>query len=190
VLHAGGVVALPTETYYGLAVDPFNKEAVSRLFALKRRPPDKPVLTLVESTGQLGLLAQTVPPQLSPLMERFWPGPLTIVFEAREEVPQVLTGYTGTIGVRISSHPVAARLVKEFGGPITATSANVSGQPAAVTAEEVIGQLGPDVDMVLDGGPTPGGAGSTIVALRENDLVIIRPGVIPAGDILAVAGRV
>ncbi|MEW6500934.1 MAG: L-threonylcarbamoyladenylate synthase, partial [Thermodesulfobacteriota bacterium] len=151
MIRAGGVVAFPTETYYGLAVDPFNREALSRLFALKRRPPDKPVLTLIESEAQLPLLARQVPKLYRPLMDAFWPGPLTLVFDAVPELPVILTGYSGTVGVRISSHPMARQLVAALGQPLTATSANYSGQPAAVTPDEVVAQLGLDVDLVLEG---------------------------------------
>ncbi|MFZ5762470.1 MAG: L-threonylcarbamoyladenylate synthase [Thermodesulfobacteriota bacterium] len=188
VIRAGGVVAFPTETYYGLAVDPFNREALSRLFALKRRPPDKPVLTLIESEAQLPLLARQVPKLYRPLMDAFWPGPLTLVFDAVPELPVILTGYSGTVGVRISSHPMARQLVAALGQPLTATSANYSGQPAAVTPDEVVAQLGLDVDLVLEGGATAGGPGSTIVGLGPEGLVELRPGVIPFAAILERAG--
>jgi len=184
-LRAGRVVAFPTETYYGLAVDPCNRQALSRLFALKRRPPDKPVLLLVEDRRQLLPLVCDVPPPFEILMRKFWPGPLTLVFPGKEILPDMLTGYRSTVGIRQSSHPVAERLVQAFGRPITATSANRSGEPAAVDAAGVIDQLGPDVDFVLDGGSTPGGLGSTIVGHEEGQVLLLRPGVIPFADILA-----
>lgn len=190
VLKAGGVVAFPTETYYGLAVDPFNREALSRLFALKRRPPDKPVLTLIEKEAQLSLLASHVPDCYRPLMAAFWPGPLTLVFDAVPSLPVILTGYTGTVGVRISSHPLARQLVAAAGQPLTATSANYSGLPPAVTPDEVVDQLGLDVDFVIQGGATAGGAGSTIVGLAEGgELLELRSGVISFAAVLEKAGR-
>lgn len=189
VLRAGGVVAFPTETYYGLAVDPFNPEALSRLFALKRRSSDKPVLTLIERREQLALLARRVPELYLPLMDAFWPGPLTLVFEAVPALPALLTGSTGTIGVRISSHPIARRLVAAAGQPLTATSANYSGQPPAVSPAEVMAQFGPRVDFVVQGGSTPGGGGSTLVGLSGNDLVELRSGVIPFAAILDQARK-
>ncbi|MFH7320656.1 L-threonylcarbamoyladenylate synthase [Desulfurivibrio sp. D14AmB] len=189
VIRAGGMVAFPTETYYGLAVDPFNREALSRLFAVKRRAPDKPILCLVHERGQLELLARRVPASYEPLITAFWPGPLTLIFEAREEVPLVLTGYSGTVGIRISSHPLATRLAAAFGGPISATSANLSGLPAAASAAEVTAQLGPDVDLVLDGGATPGGRGSTLVGLAGDEPVLIRPGVISQEELMEKSGR-
>ncbi|MFU8818829.1 MAG: L-threonylcarbamoyladenylate synthase [Desulfurivibrio sp.] len=189
VIRAGGMVAFPTETYYGLAVDPFNREALSRLFAVKRRAPDKPILCLVHDRSQLSLLAQRVPEPYEQLISTFWPGPLTLIFAAREEVPVVLTGYSGTVGVRISSHPLASRLAEAYGGPISATSANLSGLPAAASAAEVTTQLGPDVDLVLDGGPTPGGSGSTIIGLAGDGPVLIRAGVISRTEIMELIGR-
>jgi len=185
VLLDGGVVAFPTETYYGLAVDPFNQAALSRLFALKRRDPDKPVLLLVENREQLLQLVREIPAPYEILMEKFWPGGLTLVFPAVSSLPEMLTGYTGTVGLRISSHPVARRLVQSFGKPITATSANFSGQPAAVDAAEVIGQIGPDVDYVLDGGKTPGGSGSTVVSCEEGEVRLLRAGIVPFAEILS-----
>jgi len=188
-LRDGRVVAFPTETYYGLAVDPLNRQALSRLFALKRRPPDKPLLLLVEDRRQLPDLVREVPPPFEVLMREFWPGPLTLVFPGQESLPEMLTGYGSTVGLRQSSHPLAARLVRAFGRPITATSANRSGEPAAVDAAGVIDHLGPDVDMVLDGGSTPGGSGSTIVGQEDGQIVLLRPGVIPFADVLAVLDR-
>ncbi|MFZ5776110.1 MAG: L-threonylcarbamoyladenylate synthase [Thermodesulfobacteriota bacterium] len=189
VLREGGVVAFPTETYYGLAVDPFNQAALSRLFALKRRQPDKPVLLLIENPGQLAALVSSIPKPYGLLMERLWPGPLTLVFPASAALPDMLTGYSGTVGVRFSPHPVARRLAAAFGQPITATSANFSGQPAATSAVGVIDQLGPDVDLVLDGGETPGGMGSTVIGCEDDAIRLIRDGVIPFDELQALLAR-
>ena len=186
VLRAGGVVAFPTETYYGLAVDPFNQAALSRLFALKGRAGDKPVLLIVDNPSQLSTLVAEIPPPFPLLMERFWPGPLTLVFPGAPSLPGMLTGHRGTIGVRVSSHPVARQLVRAFGRPLTATSANFSGHPAAVAASGVLEQLGPEVDAVLDGGVTPGGQGSTLLGYQEGKVCLLRAGVIPFAEIEAV----
>lgn len=186
VLRAGGVVAFPTETYYGLAVDPFNRAALTRLFALKRRSSDKPVLLIIDELSQLSGLVAEIPPVFSILMRKFWPGPLTLVFPGAAALPEMLTGYRSTIGVRISSHPVARKLVRAFGQPITATSANFSGYPAAVTADGVFAQLGPGVDVVIDGGETPGGQGSTLLGYQEGKVCLLRAGVIPFSRIEAV----
>ena len=186
VLRAGGVVAFPTETYYGLAVDPFNQAALSRLFALKGRSPDKPVLLIVDNPSQLVSLVAEIPPPFTILMERFWPGPLTLVFPGAPSLPVLLTGNLVTIGVRVSSHPVARQLVRAFGRPITATSANFSGHPAAVAASGVVDQLGSEVDAVLDGGETPGGQGSTLLGYQEGKVCLLRAGVVPFAEIEAV----
>lgn len=185
VLRAGGVVAFPTETYYGLAVDPFNQAALSRLFALKGRSPDKPVLLIIDNQSQLASLVAEIPPSFPILMEKFWPGPLTLVFPGAASLPAMLTGSRGTVGVRVSSHPVARQLIRAFGRPITATSANFSGQPAAVAVGGVLAQLGPEVDAILDGGKTPGGLGSTLLGYQEGKVCLLRAGVIPFAEIEA-----
>jgi len=180
------VVAFPTETSYGLAVDPLHPAALARLFALKGREEGKPVLVIVDDLAQLAGLTAWIPPVYRPLMARFWPGPLTLVFPAASAgLPALLTGGTGTVGARVSSHPVAARLVRAVGRPITATSANLSGLLPAASALEVIAQLGHGVDLVLDGGCTPGGPGSTVAGLRDGVLCLLRAGVIPFVEILS-----
>ena len=189
VLQASGIVAFPTETYYGLAVDPFNQAALSRLFSLKGRSSDKPVLLIVDNPTQLDSLVAEVPPPFTMLMEKFWPGPLTLVFPGAASLPELLTGHRGTIGVRVSSHPVARQLVRGFGRPITATSANFSGQPAAVAVSGVLDQLGSGVDSILDGGATPGGQGSTRLGYHEGQVCLLRAGVIPFAYIEAALGE-
>ncbi len=176
VLQGGGVVAFPTETSYGLAVDPTNPEAVGRLFLVKRRPPEKPLLLLAADGKQLAQVVTTVPKLYLPLMEAFWPGPLTLIFPARPELDQRVTGGTGTVGVRISPHPLARELARRFGRPVTATSANLSGQLPANTPAEVVAQFGANVDALLDGGVVPGGLPSTVCGLRAGKLVVVRPG--------------
>ena len=187
IVRRGGVVAFPTETYYGLAVDPFQPAALERLFAVKLRPADLPILVLVSGPEQLGLLAASVPPLFSVLIDRFWPGPLTLVCPARADLPARLTGDTGTVGVRQSPLAAANRLIAVCGGPITATSANLSGQPPAVTAAEVFAIFGDAVDLVLDGGPAPGGLGSTLVGVRAGRLHCLRAGVVPFAAVEACA---
>ena len=182
-IKKGGIVAFPTETYYGLAVDPFNEKALQRLYELKKRPSSKPILTLVNNQNQLSLLVRSVPVQYNALMEQFWPGPLTLVFPAKPGVSSILTGNTATVGVRISSNTTAQALVTGSGIPITATSANLSGQKPASCPDEVRQQFGDQIDMVIDGGATPGGKGSTIIGTIHHKLVLIRSGVIP-GSVL------
>ena len=176
LLRAGGVVAFPTETYYGLAVDPFNTNALERLFRVKHRPRRLPILVLVGRRSQLQLLTNEVPQLYHRLMDTFWPGPLTLIFPALPSLACQLTGQTGTVGIRHSPHQVANTLIDTFNGPITATSANISGYPAATSAEDVVRMFGDDLDLILDGGLTPGGKGSTLVGIEHNQLVCIRDG--------------
>ncbi len=189
VLNGGGVVAFPTETYYGLAVDPLNPLALNHLFSLKQRDISKPILTLVDDRASLSFLAQDIPIIYEPLMKEFWPGPLTLIFQARLNLPTLLTAGTSTIGVRHSSHPFARQLLRAFGRPLTATSANISGYAAAVDAYEVKTQFGSKIDVVFDGGRTPGTVGSTIIGLEGDRLKLIREGVIPYRDILRVSQK-
>lgn len=176
LLRAGGVVAFPTETYYGLAVDPLNPEALERLFHIKRRPLHLPILTLIRSRTQLPLLACEVPSPYYRLMDTFWPGPLTLIFPALPSLPYQLTGQTGTVGIRHSPHQVANALIAACKAPITATSANISGYPAATSAEEVIHIFGDNLNLVFDGGETAGGKGSTLIGVEQDQLVCIRDG--------------
>jgi len=189
VLNGGGVVAFPTETYYGLAVDPLNPMALNHLFSLKQRNISKPILTLVDDRESLSSLVQDIPILYEPLMKEFWPGPLTLIFQAKVNLPTLLTAGTSTIGVRQSSHPFARQLLRAFGRSITATSANISGRAAAVDAYEVKSQFGSKIDMIFDGGKTPGIIGSSIVGLDGDKLKFIREGVISFKDILEVSKR-
>ncbi|WLE97175.1 MAG: L-threonylcarbamoyladenylate synthase [Candidatus Electrothrix communis] len=187
LLRQGGLIAFPTETYYGLGVDPFNVEALARLFAVKQRQPDKAVLVLVAEQAQVTELAAEVPAVLQKLMSHFWPGPLTLVFPGQASLSTLLTGGTGNIGIRHSPHPLASRLLHAFGGPITATSANRSGAPPATTAAEVQESLGAEIDLILDGGTTPGGAGSTLVGYDQDEqLCCLRAGVVAFEDVVQV----
>ena len=176
ILRSGGIVAFPTETYYGLAVDPLQQQALERLIRIKQRPQEMPILVLIARVGQLRLLASEIPAVYFRLIDGFWPGPLTLIFPAQPALPPQLTGKTATIGLRQSPQETANRLIAAFGGPITATSANVSGSSAAVTAREVARIFGAAVDLILDGGPTPGGSGSTLVGIRGPSLYCLREG--------------
>lgn len=184
VLRQGGVVAFPTETYYGLAVDPFNSQAVGRLFEVKRRPAAKPILVLIESVNQLPRLTLETPGQFLPLMAALWPGPLTLIFPAQPTLSSRLTAGTSTIGIRVSSHPVARTLCALSGGAITATSANRSGGQPARTEQEVFAQFGHDLDLILKGGPTTGGLASTIIApLSGGGVRLVREGAITFAEV-------
>ena len=176
VLTAQGLIALPTETYYGLAVRPTDEGAVRRLIEVKGRPTDKPILVLIGARDQLSALVESIPPAAAVLMDLFWPGPLTIVFPAAPGLSPLLTAGTGTIGVRWSPLATLQRLLMET-GPLTGTSANRSSEPSLDYADEVQRTLGPLLDLILDGGRTPGGAASTIIDARDQPRVL-RTGVL------------
>lgn len=179
VLRQGGIVALPTESSYGLAVDIHNEDALHRLYQLKRRPADKPLLVLVNGRDDLADLVREIPPEYEQLMAKFWPGPLTLIFPAHPLVNTIITGGTGTIGIRHSPHQLAAGLVNIFGSPITATSANRSGELPCTDAGQVKTALGAGVDMVIDGG-VAAGKPSTIVSITQHKLKVLREGQLPA----------
>lgn len=176
VLAGGGVVACPTETFYALAVDAFQAEALERLVLLKDRPPAKGLLVLVAEPGMVGQAARVVSPLARRLMDCFWPGPLTLILPARPELPRLLTGGTGTVGVRQSGHPLARRLVALYGRPLTGTSANRSGRPPLTSADGVVEEIGDLVDIVLRDGPCPGGLPSTILDVTCDPPRLVRAG--------------
>lgn len=183
VVRDGGIIAFPTETYYGLGVDPFNEDALAKLFALKKRPAVKPVLVLIADHHQIGSLVSVVPGKAALLMNGFWPGPLTLVLPAKPGLSPMLTGTTGTVGIRVSSHLLAQDLPNECGLPLTATSANLSGYSPAVTADEVYDIFGEEVDIILDGGRTPGRKGSTLVGIHDGAVHYIREGYVDFKEI-------
>jgi len=172
------VGAIPTETFYGLAANPFSEKAVKKIFYLKKRPPNKPILLLIGNLEQLSLIVKDVPPLAEKLISKFWPGPLTIIFRAKESIPPLLTANTGTIGVRLSSSPVVRKICEAFEAPITGTSANISEGAPLRSAEEILNEI-PEVDFVLDGGKLQAKAPSTVVSVIDNKLSLLREGIIP-----------
>lgn len=183
VFRTGGVIAYPTETFYGLGIDPFNIEAVKRLFLLKGRPAKSPISLIIKDRLMLTELVQGVPPVAERLIKKFWPGPLTIILRAKAGLPAELLANTGKVGVRISSNPVAQRLVEELNSPITATSANPSGKEPPRSSSEVIEYFNGSIDMLIDGGVLTGRYGSTVVDITDNRVEIIREGEIPASKL-------
>jgi L-threonylcarbamoyladenylate synthase len=175
-------VAYPTETFYGLAVSVFDQAGCDRIFEIKGRPPDKALPCIVSDVRQLETVARSLPSSVRELAARFWPGPLTLVVSAQTTV--AAASEAGTIAVRVSSG-VVARELAALCGPITATSANRSGSSPTTTADEVVAQLGEAVDLVLDGGPTPGGVGSTIVDMTTTPPRLVREGAIRYRDVIA-----
>jgi L-threonylcarbamoyladenylate synthase len=176
-LRAGGAVVYPTETLYGLGVDAFNVEALERLLRLKVREAGKPVAVLVDDRRMLDTIVAKVSNQAEKLIERFWPGPLTLVFSARPEVPIGLTGGSGTIGARVSGHPTAHELTRALGRPLTAPSANPAGLKPPVRVEEARAYFDDAVDLYLDDGALPGEPPSTVIDVRDG-LRLLRAGAI------------
>ncbi len=185
IFKEGGMIAYPTETFYGIGVDPFNKSAVNKLFKLKGRSPDKPISILIKDKKMLLEVVENIPLSAKILIKRFWPGPLTIIFKAKKTIPSVITGNTGKIGVRISSNQITQKLLEEIDSPITTTSANPSGKKSPVTAGEVVDYFGDKIDLIIDGGLLSGKLGSTIVDTTEEELKVIREGEIPGKTVLA-----
>jgi L-threonylcarbamoyladenylate synthase len=179
ILRGGGLVAFPTETVYGLGADATNPDAITRLNQVKGRPPDKPYSLHLHSPDQVARFVTSIPPLARRLMDRFWPGPLTIILSS---------GHGQTIGFRVPDHPVAQAFLKACGVPVAAPSANRSGVPPPTDADEVLAALNADVDCLLDGGPTRMGCESTVVEVVEGTVVMRREGAIPKDTILSLAG--
>ncbi|MCX5821260.1 MAG: L-threonylcarbamoyladenylate synthase [Deltaproteobacteria bacterium] len=183
VLCEGGVVAFPTETFYGLGADARNETAVEKIFRIKGRNFRNPLSVIVANDREVIPLVEEIPAAAQILMKTFWPGPLTLIFRASSSVLPRLTADTGKIGIRVSSHPLARLLAGGLGGPLTATSANLSGGPECSSVDAVMRALGELPDSVIDGGETPGGAGSTILDVTVFPPRILRAGAI-SGDLI------
>lgn len=190
VIRRGGVVAFPTETVYGLGAAFNDERAVARVFELKGRPRFDPVIVHVADTGWLPRLFRELPEAACRLIERFWPGPLTLVLPKTEEVPDIVTAGLDTVGVRAPSHPVAAALISTAGVPLAAPSANRFGAVSPVEAAEVSRQLGDAPDMILDGGRCTLGIESTVVSLEHGQPRLLRPGALPLEALEEVVGKV
>ena len=187
VLRGGGLVAYPTDTVYGLGVDPTNDEAVDRLFAAKGRAPDQPMPLLIASPRDLASVVAEVPEVAERLIAAFWPGGLTIVLpKAPTFHSKAVVG--DTVGLRVPDHPVPCELVRLLGRPITGTSANPAGGPEPLSADDVRAQLGGAVDLVIDGGRCRGGTPSTVVDCTVSPPHIVREGKISRGELVRAAG--
>lgn len=188
VLREGGLVGLPTETVYGLAAHARSAEAVRRVFAAKCRPADNPLIVHVDGSDALPRVAAAVTPLAASLAERWWPGPLTLVVDAANDLPSITTGGLDSVGVRVPAHAVALAVLRATGLPLAAPSANRSGRPSPTTAAHVVADLGSAVDLVLDAGPCRVGVESTVVDARGLVPVVLRPGAVSANQLgLAVA---
>jgi len=186
VLNSDGVVAFPTDTFYGLGADPFNPIALSRIFEIKQRPADKPLLVLIHSLNQLADFSTEVSDNARKLIEHFWPGPLTLLFKSAPGLPDVLTAGTGTIGIRLPDHPFTCRFLETLDRPLTAPSANISGASEPLSAQEVENELGDKLNLIVDGGPTPGGKPSTLLDTTTHPPTLIREGALSRSDIESV----
>ena len=175
VLRDGGLVAFPTETVYGLGANALDPQAVLSVFAAKGRPADNPLIVHIHTISQLEPLC-TVPDRALPLIEAFWPGPLTLLFEKKPAVPSVVTAGLPTVAVRMPSHPVAAAMLKTCGLPVAAPSANSSGKPSPTTAARVLEDMNGKIPLILDGGACDVGLESTVLDLCHGRPVILRPG--------------
>ena len=175
ILRRGGVIGFPTDTAYGLGVDPFNTSAVKRIFEIKGRTEAKPILLLVSSMNMAESIIEPNP-LFHDIVRQFWPGPLTVIVRAAETVPEIITAGTKTVGIRWPAARFANALVDRCNHPLTATSANRSGLPAAITAEEVAAQLGNSVDALIDGGVLSTRVGSTLLDLTLDPPVLVREG--------------
>ena len=178
ILLSGGVVVFPTESFYGLGVNASDENAIQQLFKIKQRDKNHPVLILIPSLDSLNRFVIDIPDLAFELMDHYWPGGLTLLFKAGPAISTLLTANTGKIGVRLSSHHIATALAQTIDSPITGTSANISGQPPCINTDEILTQMGTDIDLILDGGETQGGLGSTILDVTVNPPQVLREGMI------------
>ncbi len=190
IIKRGGLVAFPTETVYGLGADAFNPLAVARVFEVKGRPYFDPLIVHVSGLKDLTQLAMEIPVQAEKLVERFWPGPLTVVLLKRENVPDIVTAGLPTVAIRMPRHSMTLRLIELAGSPIVGPSANPFGYLSPTRAEHVREQLGDQIDFVLDGGPCEVGIESTILSFSEERPKLLRPGGIPLEEIESMIGKV
>lgn len=184
-IRRGELVAIPTDTFYGIAADPFNLAAVDQLYRVKGRPETRALPILVNTTSQAVSLSRDVPYTFHKLAAKFWPGPLTLLVEASTGVPLKVTAHTGNVALRWSKSAIVNALIDLINGPVTGTSGNISGQPACASAVELLEQLGDRLPLIIDAGETPGNLASTIVKLNGDDWAVMREGVITEQEIRA-----
>jgi L-threonylcarbamoyladenylate synthase len=188
-IRAGGVVAIPTDTLYGLAADPFSADAVARVFAVKGRSAGQALPLIASDTQQVAAFLGALGAIGERLTRRFWPGPLTLLVEPPTTLANEVTGGTGRVGVRVPANDIARAICRAAGRPLTATSGNISGQPATADPDDVERTLGGLIDLLIDAGPTPGGPPSTIVDVTSDPPQLVRAGAIPWDEIHAWLSR-
>jgi len=189
IIKQGGIVVFPTRCLYGIGADAFNADAVDRVFKIKQRPTQKPILILIEQWIQLERLVSHASSAAFCIMNHFWPGRVTLVFKAGDAAPRHLTAGTGKIGIRLPGYPVAAALIRSLGRPITGTSANLSGESSCRRLGDLKPQLTRQLDAALDAGPLKGGTGSTVVDVTGDIPLILREGEISETELLTVIKR-
>ena len=190
IIKKGGVVVFPTRCLYGLGADALDPHAVEKIIKIKQRPADNPILVLIDCRRQLDSLVVNISPVAMAIMDTFWPGRVTLVFEAGDTLSNRLTAHTGKIGVRLAGHPVASALIKQVGSPVTGTSANLSGKPGCHQIQYLDPPIAKRVDLVLDAGMLEGGVGSTIVDVTEDRPQILREGQVTAEQILRILAEI
>lgn len=187
-IRRGGVVGFPTRCLYGLGADALNPEAVNRVFEIKQRPSGNPIPVLIDRISQLEQLVNCIPALASDLIDHYWPGKITLVFEAADSLPVNLTAGSGKIGIRMPGHAVARALVHAVNGPITGTSANLSGNPGCFRISDLEPQVARSLDLILDAGGLKGGAGSTVVDVSQDKMQVLREGEISVQELKALSG--
>ncbi|MGQ9543979.1 MAG: L-threonylcarbamoyladenylate synthase [Candidatus Bathyarchaeia archaeon] len=190
IIREGGLVAFPTETVYGLGADALNPAAVERIFIAKERPPDNPLIVHIADVNSIGRLAAKVPDEAKILIDRFFPGPLTIILEKKPVIPDVTTANLPTVALRMPNHKIALALIEMSGTPIAAPSANKAGRPSPTRAQHVLEDLEGKVDLIIDGGPTTFGLESTVIDLTVKPPQLLRPGAVTLETLTDILGQV
>jgi len=190
IIREGGLVAFPTETVYGLGADALNAEAAAKIYAAKGRPSDNPLIVHIHDISQVYEIAEEVPDEAKAVMEKFWPGPLTIILNKKSCVPDGTTGGLHTVAIRMPSHPIARDFIRESGRMIAAPSANTSGRPSPTRADHVLQDMDGKIDAIIDGGPVGIGLESTIVDVTEEMPMVLRPGAITVEMLRETVGKV
>ena len=191
ILRNGGIVAIPTETVYGLAANALSGEAVKKIFEAKGRPQDNPLIVHVTDISEVTPLVKSIPDEARRLAERFWPGPLTMIMPKSEKIPMVTSGGLDTVGIRMPSHKVARALISACGSPIAAPSANLSGSPSPTTAQHVLNDMHGRIPAIIDGGACGVGVESTVISFEgEDGIRLLRPGFISAEDLMEITPNV
>ena len=190
IIRSGGLVAFPTETVYGIGANALDEEALLKIYKAKGRPSDNPLIMHISNLNCLPQYVQEISDKARCLIEAFWPGPLTLIFNKSEIVPSIVTGGLNTVAIRMPKHPIALRLIEEAGRPLAAPSANLSGKPSPTRGQHVIDDLSGRVEMIIDGGKTPLGLESTVLDVTGDLPCILRPGNVTISMLEKVVGRV